>query len=201
MTAICDGNTGRGRWSDGARMLQTSAAFQGELQAPPASHVGERIETGPDASLPERFFVAYGHSLLAGTGTRAGAATGLLVINKTAHNSSGSGSGGNALGGGTMESQTETASIMLANSTPVRSGSGSGGGSDAAGRETRAEAASSSVPEKRALPGGGSGGGTARKFRGREYGRALEVFHEGLRRFPASTRLLYGSSLAMQVLQ
>lgn len=36
------------------------------------------------------------------------------------------------------------------------------------------------------------------KNRTRGYGDALEVFQEGLRRFPTSTILLYGASLAMQ---
>ncbi|CAN0333665.1 unnamed protein product, partial [Ascophyllum nodosum] len=38
---------------------------------------------------------------------------------------------------------------------------------------------------------------TMRK-RGASYETALEVFNEGLRRFPKSTLLLYGSSVAMQ---
>lgn len=39
---------------------------------------------------------------------------------------------------------------------------------------------------------------TSAKSRTRGYGDALEVFQEGLRRFPTSTALLYGASLAMQ---
>lgn len=52
--------------------------------------------------------------------------------------------------------------------------------------------------------GGDFGGASGRarvskKKRTRGYGDALEVFQEGLRRFPTSVVLLYGASLAMQV--
>ncbi|CAN0025105.1 unnamed protein product, partial [Ectocarpus sp. 12 AP-2014] len=51
-----------------------------------------------------------------------------------------------------------------------------------------------------------SGGARARarireKNRTRGYGDALEVFQEGLRRFPSSAALLYGASLAMQAMR
>lgn len=47
--------------------------------------------------------------------------------------------------------------------------------------------------------GGASGRArVSRKNRARGYGDALEVFQEGLRRFPTSVTLLYGASLAMQ---
>jgi len=54
------------------------------------------------------------------------------------------------------------------------------------------------------LPGGDFGGASGRarvseKRRVCRYGDALEVFQEGLRRYPACTTLLYGASFTMQV--
>ncbi|CAM9642986.1 unnamed protein product, partial [Ectocarpus sp. 13 AM-2016] len=71
------------------------------------------------------------------------------------------------------------------------------------------EAAEEAITEGRSCGNGGlstikdSGGARARarireKNRTRGYGDALEVFQEGLRRFPSSVALLYGASLAMQ---
>ncbi|CAM9144978.1 unnamed protein product [Ectocarpus sp. 6 AP-2014] len=71
------------------------------------------------------------------------------------------------------------------------------------------EAAEDAIAEGRSGGNGGPstikdfGGARARvrireKDRTRGYGDALEVFQEGLRRFPSSAALLYGASLAMQ---
>lgn len=93
---------------------------------------------------PEKYFVAYGHCLLAGAGTgvydeaaEAAAAAGHLC--------------------GAMGQQR---------------------GGDFGGASGRAR--------------------VSRKRRARRYGDALEVFQEGLRYFPTSTALLYGTSFTMQ---
>lgn len=89
------------------------------------------------ASPPERFFVAYGHCLLAGAGTGA---------------------------------SDEAAEAATAGGQSVAGDFGGASGRDRVSKKKRA----------------------------RGYGDALEVFQEGLRRFPTSAVLLYGAALAMQ---
>ena len=71
-----------------------------------------------------------------------------------------------------------------------------------AGTGASDEAAEEATEGARSVAGefGGASGRArvSKKKRARGYGDALEIFQEGLRRFPASAALLYGASLAMQ---
>lgn len=73
------------------------------------------------------------------------------------------------------------------------------GGAGTGASDEAAEAATAGGQSMAGDFGGVGGRARVRKNkRTRGYGDALEVFQEGLRRFPTSTVLLYGASLAMQ---
>ena len=145
-------------------------------------------QTRQEASLPEGFFVSYGHCLLAGAGIRTesrarATTTAPLPEHEGAAPDSGNDVGTRGEGAPTTTATTKTAALLPENEHLTQ---GSGGG----GRGGRGHGDG----------GGGSRGGfTPRGCRGRGYSHAIEVFDEGLRRFPTSAGLLYGASLAMQV--
>ncbi len=111
------------------------------IQDPLAAAATNRVPAAEVERPPEKFFVAYGHSLLAGAGTG--------VYDEAAEAAAAAGHPSGVMGG------------------------------DFGGASGRAR-----VSGKRRL---------------RRYGDALEVFQEGLRHFPTSPALLYGTSFAMQV--
>lgn len=100
----------------------------------------------PPSPPSERYYVAYGHCLLAGAGT------------------------------GARDEATEAAATAVGQCDGILGPSKIG---DFGSVSSRAR--------------------TSARRRTRGYGDALEIFQEGLRRFPTSTALLYGASLAMQV--
>ncbi|CAM9980812.1 unnamed protein product [Pylaiella littoralis] len=99
----------------------------------------------PPSPPSERYYVAYGHCLLAGAGT------------------------------GARDEATEAAATAVGQCDGILGPSKIG---DFGSVSSRAR--------------------TSARRRTRGYGDALEIFQEGLRRFPTSTALLYGASLAMQ---
>lgn len=99
--------------------------------------------TESQPSPQERYFIAYGHCLLAGAGT------------------------------GASDEAGEAATAGDFNRMAGRSSAGDFGGASVRARISKSK-------------------------RARGYGDAVEVFQEGLRRFPTSVVLLYGASLTMQ---
>lgn len=119
--------------------------FVSPIRDPLAAASTNRVPAAEVERPPEKYFVAYGHSLLAGAGTG--------VYDEAAEAAAAAGHPSRVMG-----------QLM---------------GGDFGGTSGRAR-----VSEKRRL---------------RRYGDALEIFQEGLRRFPRSPALLYGTSFTMQV--
>lgn len=128
--AAADGRKGGGSGPEGPAATVAPATTSAVQPPPPPS---------------DRYFVAYGHCLLAGAGT------------------------------GARDEATQAAAAAAGSCDGILSPSKIG---DFGSVSSRARVSA--------------------KNRTRGYGDALEVFQEGLRRFPTSTSLLYGASLAMQ---
>lgn len=143
----CPSTTSTNSTKSGRRAIPGSDAGDadsGDEGNPCAAPEPEQARAEVPPTSPDRYFVAYGHCLLAGAGT-----------------------------GVSDEARERAAETNGFCGTAGSNGRPPFLGADAAAR----------ISDKKRTQG---------------YGDALEVFQEGLRRFPTSAALLYGSSFAMQ---